>query len=145
VAIKKIAISAFHPILFEILEEHLHDAFKIEGIANTDVEIFRLNDTSDNTSSFKNIPKDELPLFVFATYGMGMWSGTEIRTPLNEGAQVIMWARDKEYLNQAREIFPNKNLSLYFVGLPKNPDDTYNKASDHLAQEIAKRIKASYS
>jgi hypothetical protein len=144
-ALKKIAINAFHSILFEILEEHLQDAFKVEGITSTNVEIFRLTGIYAIDKAVNEMPKDEPYIFVFASYGMGMWSGSQINAPLNAGAHVIIWCGDQDYLNHMKRGDNSKNLSLYYVGLPKNPDDNYNKASDHLAQEIAKRIKASQS
>lgn len=144
-AIKKIAISAFHPVLFEIIEDRLHEAFKDAEVADIDVEIFRLTGIFAIDRAVKEMPKDEPFIFVFASYGMGMWSGSQIYAPLNAGAPVIIWCRDHDYLDHIRKGGNNKNLSLYQVGLPKNPDDTYNKASDHLAQEITRRVKTSQS
>ena len=141
--IKKVAINTIAIELFKILEDRLHEGFKLEGVEETDVEIFKLRGIFAEQRAVKDALKDELPLFVFASYGIGMWSGTQINTPLNAGAQVIIWTRDQDYLDHFQNRNPHKNLSLYHVGASKDSNDTYYKDSDHLAQEIVKRIKAS--
>ncbi len=127
-------------MLFEILNEKLREALTTNGAS--DVEIMNVSRLFQVEALISDTPVNQLPIFVFASYGLVTWSGSKIHDTLNAGGEVIVWTREIEYIERMQPLASsNPNLSLYHVAVPAGPDDDFRKGTSELVEEIIDRIK----